>query len=510
MRARGLLLLVMLGLAAAMPGLARAAVQELRVVAVPGLELGDLAGLEGEAAIGLVVPGAGPRVSEEAALAALERGAVRNSLRGGLPEGPVLVSVEVTPSLPPLGDRMVVLGIPAGGDQANDRRYPIAVVAPGFAGLLDSDRTKIPGLVSIADVAPTALGAADGLESSPSTTPVATLRELDDRIEANGRSRPIAALLAGVLILLLAFVFPRAALLGFATAVVANLVLGLAGASALWLVSLVEAVAVAGLAPALALAARRPLAVGGVLALAIVAYLAALGLDGSAVALSPLGPTQNSRFYGLSNLLSAMLLVPALGGAALLRVALGWLPALLVAAVSLVTVAGSRFGADGGTAIVLAVAYGFLAVELAEGRRRAVVATVAAAAAAVAALVALDAWTGAASHLTDAVGSGPGGLAADLQDRVVLSWERATDSWYLALLVAVGAIVLLLLALRLAASGLPRSVRALPLSLAVAVAVSLLVNDSPLDVVATGLVAYLAAQAYVLQEPALSEGRQGA
>jgi hypothetical protein len=500
MRARSLLLLLALGLAASTPAVAQAGTQELRVVAVPGLELGDLSALGEDAAVGLVVPGAGPRVSEQAAFAALERGAVRNSLRGGLPGGPVLIDVETASSLPPLGDRTIVLGIPRGGNQPNDRRYPIAVIAPGFSGLLGSDSTRIAGIVSIADVASTALGE-NGMSSTPSADPVATLRELDDRIEANGRSRPIAALIAGAGILLLAFVFPRAALLAFATAVLANLLLGLADASSLWLVCVVMGIAVVGVAPALALATRRPLAIASVLVLAILAYLATLGLDGAAAALSPLGPTQNSRFYGLSNLLSAMLLVPALAGAALLRAALGWLPAVLLAAASLVTVAGSRFGADGGTAIVLCVAYGFLAVELAEARRRTVVAAVAVAAAAVVALVAIDALSGSSSHLTDAVGGGPSSFLDDLRDRIVLSWERATEHWYLALLVAVAAVVLLLLALRLAAAGLPRAVRALPLSLAVAVAASLLVNDSPLDVVAMGLVGFLAAQRFVLEEP---------
>ena len=58
--------------------------QAFRVV-VPGLELSDLAPLHGRAAIGLLVPGAGPRVSEASARAALTRGEVRNSLRGGFP-----------------------------------------------------------------------------------------------------------------------------------------------------------------------------------------------------------------------------------------------------------------------------------------------------------------------------------------------------------------------------------------------------------------------------------------
>ena len=61
--------------------------------------------------------------------------------------------------------------------------------------------------------------------------------------------------------------------------------------------------------------------------------------------------------------------------------------------------------------------------------------------------------------------------------------------------------MLALLAARLAGADLPRPVKALPLAIAIAVGASLVVNDSPLDVVAVGLVGYLVAQAYVLTEP---------
>ncbi len=496
-------LLAALALAAAVlafTGTARAA-QELPVVVVPGLELGDVAALGNDAAIGLLVPGAGPRVSEAAALAALQRGEVRNSLRGGSPTGPVLIETETADAVPE--GPAIVVGLPSGGDQRNDRRYPIAVIAPGYSGLLASSRTRIPGLVSVADVAPTALGEGRALGSEAVSEPEALLRALDERIDENGDVRALASLLVGLVILVLAFVLPRAAVLGFAAALGANLVLGATGISTPWIVLLVLGVAVGLVAPALAALAESPLVVGLLLALVVAGYLVALGVDGPSVSLSPLGPTQNSRFYGLSNLLSAMLLVPSLAGAGLLRLTAGWAPAILLGAVSLVAIAGSRFGADGGTGIVLCVAFAVLAVELSEARRRAVVAAVIVAAAAGAVVIGLDAATGASSHLTDAIGGGPGSFAADLGDRVVLSWERATETWYLAALVAAAAILLVVLVVRLLRSELPRLLRAIPLSLAVAVGVSLLVNDSPLDVVAVGLVAYIATQAYVSRDPEL-------
>jgi hypothetical protein len=475
--------------------------QDVRVVVVPGLELSDLEELEEEAAIGLLVPGAGPRVSEASALAALERGKVRNSLRGGLPSGPRRIAIEISDRASADGPA-ILLGLPEGGDQANDRRYPIAVVADGYEGLLTSPSTRLAGVVSVADVAPTALGEEGSLSSTPSTNAAAELLELDDRIRDNARARPFAALLAGVLILALAAFMPRAAILGFATVLAANLVLGATGVSTPWVVLVAIGLAAGVGAPLLALAARSPVAVACVLTAVIAAYLIALGVDEAAVALSPLGPTQNSRFFGLSNLLSALLLVPALAAAAFLQVEVGWLAAAGVAALSLVTVAGSRLGADGGTAIVLVVAYAVLAVELAGAHRRAAVLVAGLAAGAVAALVGIDAASGSSSHLTDAIGSGPGGFATDLKDRAVLAYERATEHWYLVVLVGLGAAVLGLLVARLFLLGVPRARRALPVSIAVATGASLLVNDSPLDVVAIGLVGYLAAQAYVLAEPA--------
>ena len=99
--------------------------------------------------------------------------------------------------------------------------------------------------------------------------------------------------------------------------------------------------------PILAAALRSELALGSFLVGVLAAYLLALGIDGSTVALSPFGPSQNSRYYGLSNLLETMLLVPVLAGAALLYAVLGWAEYAGTASLAFVTVAGNRFGADG-------------------------------------------------------------------------------------------------------------------------------------------------------------------
>ena len=70
---------------ALLAGEARAETQAFRVLVVPGLELADLEALQQRAAVGLLVPGAGPRVSEEAALAGLERGTVGTPFGAGFP-----------------------------------------------------------------------------------------------------------------------------------------------------------------------------------------------------------------------------------------------------------------------------------------------------------------------------------------------------------------------------------------------------------------------------------------
>ena len=414
----------------------------------------------GEAAFGLLVPDAGPTTSHARALRSLLAGEVVNSLRGEAPTGESGVAIGSH-------DRpgRIYVELPQGGTQANDRRYGVVVAAPGFRGLLTSDRTRIPGLVSVADVAPTALGEDGSLGWTAHDDPVAYLRALDDRIRDNGTARLPASLLAGAIVVVLALVRPRAAVSALATGALANLVLGVLGISSPWLT--IPAIGLGTLAGVLV--APTGLLLTGTVA----AYGLAMAIDASWVALSPLGPTQNARFYGISNLLETMLLPVALAGGVLLARRLGVLGFAVAGTVALVTVAGSRFGADAGGAVVLLAGFGTLLV--ASLRRRAAIAAIAALVlVTVAALV-----VGPATHLAGA------DLPADLWDRVTLSWRRATDGW------AVGLVTLAaLVALAVLVARGPR--RPLPLAMAVAIAVSMVVNDSPQDVALGGLVGWLA------------------
>ena len=401
----------------------------------------------GSGAVGLAVPGAGPTVTRESALKTLLTGKVVSSLLGGAPAGPALIELDVGP--PP--DTLVVL--PPGGTSENTR-YPIAVM-PGPRGVLTSSSTRIDGLVSLADVAH------GRLEVVAVENPVATLERLEHRIERNDRIRlPLTLLLGGlayIAAVLAPGLAPRVVLLGLA----ANL--WLAG---WWVVALV----------ALA-AAVLPLGVA--CASVILAYLLVLGLDAEAIALSPFGPSQAGRFYGVSNLLETMLLVPAILGPALLgRIGVA------VAGLTLVAVAGSRFGADGGGLLVLLAAYATLLVRTRGVRldaRRGAALVVAGVAAAVV-LIGLDAAVGGSSHVTQAVGDGPGAVLGDIADRLELSARRTFDAVGPAFAVLASLAVLVVVAAQ-------RPRRPLTDAVLVALVVSLVVNDTPGDVIGFGAVA---------------------
>jgi hypothetical protein len=444
------------------------------VVVVPDLDVADLSVLSQRGAVGLLVPDAGPETSRARALAALERGKVRNSLLDENPSDPRLVEVLIAAS--PSPGPAIVVGLPRGGIQSNDRRYPIAVLAPGYRGLLTSDSTRIPGLVSIVDVAPTALGRDGELGSTADDDPVETLSTLDSQIAEHRDSKTPFLLVSLALILALAAFFPRAVLPGFAAILFANLMLGIAGSTGAWIAVLVVALLVAASLPL----TRLPLvAYGFLLAGVLVSYLLAMGIDERWVAFSPLGPTQNARFYGLSNLLSTLLLIPALAGAAILGRALGMWAFGAVAALALVTVGGSQFGADGGGVLVLLAAYAVLVLSRYGATRRTLVAAGVVSAVLVVALAA-----GGGSHVTDALGSGPAGLVEDFWRRLRLSWLRATAGWGVGLLVGCGIAALALLALR--------ERRPVLTAYLAALAVSLLVNDSPNDVIVAGLAGFVA------------------
>ena len=155
---------------------------------------------------------------------------------------------------------------------------------------------------------------------------------------------------------------------------------------------------------------------------------------------------------------------------------------------ALVTVGGNRFGADGGGLVVLLVGYAVLALRL-RGLRltpaRIAGARGRAPSRSRSCSSAVDAATGGDSHVTSALGDGPGALAGDLADRLELSVRRTAASAGAVAVVLVGLGVLVAVALRR-----PRS----PVTdaLLAAIAVSLVLNDTPSDIVGVGAVAAVA------------------
>jgi mono/diheme cytochrome c family protein len=442
--------------------LAVAAPAAAAVRVVPPFPLGRYAGT---AAIGLAVPGAGPTVTRESALHTLLTGNVKSSLLGGTTAGAPLIELGKGP--PP--DTLVVL--PPEGRTENDR-YPIAVT-PGPRGVLTSDSTRIAGLVSLADVA------RGRLEVVAVDDPVGTLQRLERRIERNDRIRLPLTVLVGALAYIAAVFAPRLAPRVILLALAANL--WLAG---WWVVALV------GLAAAL-------LPLGLACAAVLTAYLLVLGLDAEAVALSPFGPSQAGRFYGVSNLLETLLLVPALLGAALLGRA-----GVAVATVAVVAVAGSRFGADGGGLLVLLAAYATLLLRTIGARldaRRTAAIAVAAVAAGIA-LVGLDAALGGTSHVTEALGDGPAAVLGDVADRLELSARRTFAAPGPAFAALASLVVLVVVALK-------RPRRPLTDAVLVAVLVSLLVNDTPGDVLGVGAVAAFVLRRFEDAPPRDAAGR---
>jgi len=427
-------------------------------------------------AVGSMVPASGSTVSRRTALLSLTHGKLENSLLGGKPGGKPLISLG-GPSAPV----MIYVTLPPPGKHHNLDRYPIAILGGGYHGLLLSSSTHVPGLVSIADVAPTVRSLERGtkpiLTSRPAGDAPTQLETMNARLNAAHFARKTSnRVLIGLVFgfsalawLLRSPLFARASLLSIPAMVLA---------------SAVGAIALALTMP-LAFGARTRRAFAVALAVLLGAYTVFLGVSPATVSLAALGPHPEGggRFFGLTNQVETLLLAPALALGALVE-----LPLLAVVALaSLVVVGWSRLGADGGGLIVYAA--GFATLGLLGLRGRVTFARAALAGAGVIAvgliLVGLDALTGGSSHVTHAVGGGPGGLLSDLGHRLHLSWRGiANKTDHLEIAVVSFVTLLVLAVLR------PRS-RTLD-SLLVALAVSLAVNDSGFDILRFGALVAIA------------------
>jgi hypothetical protein len=380
-----------------------------------------------------------------------------------------------------------------GAEEHNVRRFRIGIVGDDYRGLLLSDRTKVPGLVSLYDIEPTVKALERGdtppITSRADSDPEQALRKLDHRLAQAHDSRGPAAYVVfglGALFALLALalrseLWGRAGLFVGPVALTSALALSALEVTRPRHVGLALLVLVAVGAPALALLTRSRLVLAGALLAIFAVYAVVLAVSPETSSLAALGPHPDGgvRFYGISNQVETLLLVPGLLGAALLGPAL--LP--IIAAFVLVVVGASALGADGGGVLVFAVAYLFLWLRLRliplSARNLALVTGGAILAGLV--LVGLDAALGGASHVTRMLGDGPDALFGELAHRWHVSLDGYVSSWQATVIITASLAALVWIGLR-------RPRYAVVDAVLVALAVSLIVNDSPRDVASYGAI----------------------
>jgi len=449
----------------------------LRVIIVDSLGPTQFRHLAARGAVGLLVPGVGPTTNRRQALAALVRGAEVNAHLGGVPTGPRLLSASRASRVPATSFGAIVVALPPPGvPQANNRRYPIAVIGRGFHGLLRSPTTRIDGLVSIVDVAPTALGRRRGsLSSTPSKNPVARLGSLDTQIHANNRLKLPALIIIACAVMLLAAFRANAATTAVLAALLVSVGLGAAQVSSepLILAALIAGTVGGGLLLARVFATEGKLLalIVGVLGIHLLLFAVRPGW----VALTPLGPTQNSRFWGIGNQLETLLLAPLLTGALLAGRRFGRLGFATFAVLGIVLVTDNRFGSDGGGAIVFGVALAFLGARALRLGVRGFVTLLLLASTLVLALVSFNLRTPGPDHLRSAFGQGMSGLLEVGENRVPLAYVPALHNWPLLLPLALWFAAAFVIALRFARW---RTSRDLVIAVGLAIGTSLLVNDS--------------------------------
>lgn len=448
-----------------------------RVLVVPHLTVAQLRHLADRGAVGLLVPGVGPTTNHRRALAAMLRGEQENARLGGVPVGARLITAAAATGTPTGAPIIVVSLPPRGAPVTNDKRYPIAVIGLGYHGLLESPTTRIPGLVSVVDIAPTALGRLRGsLWSTPSTDPVATLLHLDRQIHSNNRLKFPFLIVIAAFVALLALVRPASALPALSAALLASLGLGALGVAdeVLLMTGIVLATFFGGLA--LSRICRSESALLALFLCVLLLHMALLAYRPTWVALSPLGPTQNSRFWGVGNQIETLLLPLLLAGAGLAGRRFGAPGFGAFALLALVVVTGNRFGSDGGGAIVLGASFAFLGSRLARAGLRGFTTALLTAATVALGVIWLDLRAGGPDHLRSAFSHGWHGLWAVAQNRVPLAYEPALHHWFLVVPFALAFVSVLVLVL--ARPNHPAGRRDVLLALAFGVAVSLLVNDS--------------------------------
>jgi hypothetical protein len=204
------------------------------------------------------------------------------------------------------------------------------------------------------------------------------------------------------------------------------------------------------------------------------AYLVLLVARPEWIAISPLGPTQNSRFWGIGNQLETLMVVPVVVGAAIAarRYRIAGLTAFSLLALVLIT--DNRLGSDGGGAIVFGVALAYVGARCCGLGARGFATLLGLSATVVLGVITLNLRSPTPDHLRSAFVHGWSGVARVVIDRIPLAYRPAWQHWQLFLPLGVLLAGAFLVALRIA----DRRARDLVLASGIALATSLLVNDS--------------------------------
>lgn len=452
-----------------------------RVFVVEDFSVADLRDLAayGGGAVGLLVPGVGALTDRHVALESLVRGADVNPyihFKVRPKQQPMFRVIHREGLWPLPHGRVILLGLPPGGPlRSNETRYPIAIFGAGYHGLLTSPTTRIPGLVSIVDVAPTALGHVRGyIGHTRDLDPVPQLRRLDGQISANNRLKLTTLIILACTLVLLAILRPVAALPAVLAALSVNLVAGAAQvASEPMLVTMMFLGTLVGGVVIARFCRREDELLAAILAVLLV-YTVLLALRPAWVAITPLGPTQNARFWGIGNQLETILLAPVVAGAAIASRRFGLLGFSAFAALALVLVTDNRLGSDGGGAIVFGVALAFVGARMLRLGWRGFLTLLAIDAAAVTAIIQLNLSLPGPDHLRSVFSNGVSGMLRVAADRIPLAYRPALGQWPILLPLGLFASAVFAAAMR----ATERRSRDLVIAASLALLVSLLVNDS--------------------------------
>ena len=394
---------------------------------------------------------------------------------------------------------------PRGRLVANDERYPIAVVGGNFHGLLTSATTRIPGLVSIVDIAPTALGRVRGrLGAVGSSDPLATLERLDQQVHANNRLKMPILIILAVVLALLACIRSALALPAVLAALLTSLGVGALGIAN---EPLLIAVMVAGTlfgGWAIASGTRSPSRLLAAIVVVFALHYVLLVLRPAWVAVTPLGPTQNSRFWGIGNQLETLLLAPAIAGSALAARRFGVLGFAVFAIFGLVLITDNRLGSDGGGAVVFGVALAITGARMLGLGRRGLVTLLLLNTAVALAIISLDLRVPGPDHLRSVFSQGLAGLSMVFVNRVPLAYVPALHQ-QLPVLVPLAIFFLLILAFSIRTSS--GRTRDLVIAAACAIVTSLLLNDSAAYVLAGGAAVLAALAKFTVPLPTVALAR---